>query len=64
MKDRGNKNEPTLLIDELADLCDEATERPAMLTVSLKRTVDGFPGKRVEVGRAEADAAKPRGCLV
>lgn len=56
--------ELTLLIVEPADLKDEAIERPATLTVSLKRTVDGFPGNRAEDGRPEADAAKPRGCRV
>jgi hypothetical protein len=51
-------------MDELADLYDDAIERPAILTVSLKRTVDDFPGNRADDGRPDVVADNPRGCRV
>ncbi len=48
----------------MADLYDDAIDRPAILTVSLKRTVEGFPCDRAEDGRPVVLVDKPRGCRV
>lgn len=55
--------ELTVLLDELADLCDGVVDRPATLTLSLKRTLDDLSCDRIDDIRSLVVAAEgERGC--
>ena len=53
----------TVLFEELADLCDDVADRPATLTLSLKRTPDDLSCDRIDDIRSLVVAAdRERGC--